>query len=168
MKAIVYTSNTGYTARYAKMLGEITALPVYELDAACKMLEKGTSIIYLGWLFASMVKGYDKASKRFAVKLLCGVGMCETGTLLEEVRKANRLPADLPLFTLQGGMDHGRLRGINKFMIRTLIRVMSAAKSPTENDKRKLQLIRDGGDYVSQENLAGVISWLKDKEAIHT
>ena len=29
--AIVYTSNTGYTAQYAALLGKKTALPVYSL-----------------------------------------------------------------------------------------------------------------------------------------
>ena len=32
MKAIVYTSNTGSTARYAAMLGQETGLPVYSMD----------------------------------------------------------------------------------------------------------------------------------------
>ena len=32
--AIVYTSNTGFTARYAKALGERTGLPVLELNTA--------------------------------------------------------------------------------------------------------------------------------------
>jgi len=35
-KAIVYTSNTGYTAEYAKILGEKAGLPVYSLDEAEK------------------------------------------------------------------------------------------------------------------------------------
>ena len=61
MKAIVYTSNTGFTARYAQMLGEKLALPVLELKDACKQLPKGTEIIYMGWLFASAVKGTPSA-----------------------------------------------------------------------------------------------------------
>ena len=31
VNAIVYTSNTGYTARYAGLLGKRTGLPVYSL-----------------------------------------------------------------------------------------------------------------------------------------
>ena len=34
--AIVYTSNTGYTQQYAKLLGEKTGLPVYSLDEAMR------------------------------------------------------------------------------------------------------------------------------------
>ena len=86
MKAIVYTSNTGHTAEYAGILGKQTGLPVYSLDRAVKELEKGTAIIYLGWLFANSVKGYQKAAKLFAVSAVCGVGLCDTGTLLDYKR----------------------------------------------------------------------------------
>ncbi len=38
MNAIVFTSNTGHTAKYAKILGEKTGLPVYSLKEAQKSL----------------------------------------------------------------------------------------------------------------------------------
>ena len=128
MNAIVYTSNTGFTARYAQMLGQKTGLPVLELKKACKELKRGTPIIYMGWLFASSVKGYRKAAEQFQVDALCGVGLCETGTLLDDVRKVNDVPAGMPVFTLQGGMDHSKLRGFHKFMIKMLIKMMKRAK----------------------------------------
>ena len=63
MNAIVYCSNTGYTARYAAMLGQRLNLPVLELKKACKELKKGTPVIYMGWIFASSIKGYRKAAE---------------------------------------------------------------------------------------------------------
>lgn len=67
MQAIVYTSNTGHTAEYAKILGEKTSLPVYALSEAKKQLSSGTEIIYLGWLFANGIKGYKKAAKKYKI-----------------------------------------------------------------------------------------------------
>ena len=64
MKAIVYTSSTGHTTEYAKILGEKTGLPVYALNEALKQLSNGIEIIYLGWLFANGIKGYKKAAKK--------------------------------------------------------------------------------------------------------
>ena len=58
MKAIVYTSNTGSTARYAKLLGHETGLPVYTSETANRNLPAGAEIIYLGWIMASEIKGY--------------------------------------------------------------------------------------------------------------
>ena len=108
--AIVYTSNTGYTAQYARLLGEKTGPPVYSLAEAGAKLPAGNCVIYLGWLMAGKVQGYAKAAKRYRVAAVCGVGMGATGSQLADVRKANSLGNDLPLFTLQGGFDMGKLK----------------------------------------------------------
>ena len=59
-EAIVYTSDTGYTAEYAKILAERTGLPVYSISDASTKLEKNSSVIYLGWLMARKIKNYKK------------------------------------------------------------------------------------------------------------
>ena len=71
--SIVYTSNTGYTAEYARLLGEKTGLPVYSLAEAEQKLAAGNRVIYLGWLMAGKVQGYKKAAKRYKVQAVCGV-----------------------------------------------------------------------------------------------
>ena len=114
--AIVYTSNTGHTRQYALLLGEKLDLPVYSLDDADAQLSGGSSVIYLGWIHASHVKGYSKAAKHFDLCAVCGVGLCDTGTLISEVRKVTAIPADIPLFTLQGGFDRSKLKGMDKLM----------------------------------------------------
>ncbi|MDO5443636.1 MAG: hypothetical protein Q4G10_08195 [Bacteroidia bacterium] len=57
IKAVVYTSETGHTKKYAELFGERTGLPVYDLDTAIKEVPKGAEIVYLGWLMAGTVKG---------------------------------------------------------------------------------------------------------------
>lgn len=165
MEAIVYTSNTGFTARYAKMLARHTGLPVHTLKQAKKALKKGTQILYLGWLFSGAVKGYKRAAEQFEVEALIGVGLCATGTMLDEVRKVNDVPAGLPVFTLQGGMEHKKLKGIHRLMIKMLIKMMSRAKNPSQEDRAKLALIREGGDFVSDENLSQVLAWYEEMKA---
>ena len=120
MQAIVYTSNTGHSADYSKILGAKTGLPVYALSEATKKLQKGTEIIYLGWLFANNIKGYKKATKKYKISAVCAVGLCDTGTAVAEVRKANSISEETPLFTMQGGMDKNKLHGIHKLMINML------------------------------------------------
>jgi len=159
MKAIVYTSNTGFTARYAEILHQQTGLPVWELSKAVKLLPKGTPILYMGWLFASSVKGYRTAAKRFDIRAVCAVGLCDTGCMLQEVRKAISLPEQIPLFTLQGGMDHSKLKGINKFMISMLQKMLAKNQNPTEDDKRMMELVSNGGDYVDPAHTAAFMQW---------
>ena len=75
IRAIVYTSQTGFTARYAGMLGEATGAPVYPLKEAVKRLERGTPVFYLGWLCAGSIHGLERASRRFAVQGIGAVGI---------------------------------------------------------------------------------------------
>ncbi len=83
LQAIVYTSNAGSAARYAKMLAQATGLPVCALAEARRGLAQGAEIIYVGWIMASCVKGYAAAAKRFCVRAVCGVGMAQTGTQID-------------------------------------------------------------------------------------
>ena len=165
MKAIVYTSNTGHTKEYAWILGEKTDLPVFELGEAIKQLDKGTPLIYLGWLFANTVKGHKKTAKFFNIDAVCAVGLCDTGTAIDGVRKANAMPEDLPLFTMQGGMDKTKLRGINKFMISMLTKAMESKKDKTADDERMVYLLKNDQDYVCEENTAAFMEWYQKQIA---
>ena len=159
MNAIIYTSNTGHTKEYANILSQKTGLPVIELNDALMHLKKDTPVIYLGWLFANQIKGYKKAKKRFVVSSVCAVGLCDTGTAIKEVRKANSLPESTPLFTVQGGMDKTKLHGINKFMIDMLTKSVSRKANRSEDDERMLYLLNNDKNYVCEENLSAFMEW---------
>ena len=161
--AIVYSSGTGHTRQYALLLSEQTRLPVYSLDEANSQLSGGSPVIYLGWLHASHVKGYSKAASRFALCAVCAVGLCDTGTLTSEVRKATSIPEGIPLFTLQGGIDRSRLKGMDKLMISMLTKGLDAQKQRSAQDDRMLELLRRDENYVCPENLAEVLQWYKER-----
>ena len=161
--AIVYTSNTGHTRQYALLLGERLGLPVYALNEANAQLSGGSPVIYLGWLHASHVKGYAKAARRFDLRTVCAVGLCDTGTLTDQVRKATSIPEGIPLFTLQGGIDRSRLKGMDKLMISMLTKGLDAQKQRSAQDDRMLELLRRDENYVCPENLAEVLQWYKER-----
>ena len=162
--AIVYTSNTGYTAEYAYLLGSKTGLPVYALADAAGQLPEGSSVLYLGWLMAGKVQGYQKAAKRYRIAAVCGVGMGPTGSQLQDLRRTNGFPASLPVFTLQGGFDLSRLRGVYKLMMTVMKKTAGKGLAEKENrtpeEGAMLDLLTNGGSRVSEENLAAVLEWL--------
>ena len=158
-KAIVYVSNTGYTARYAAILSEKLGVPAYPLAEAHKALPAGTDVIYMGWLMAGSVKDCKKAAKRYALRAVIGVGLGDTGAQDEAARKACALPADVPVFTVQGGMDISRLRGPYKLVIRMLTKAMAGKKDATPGEARMAELLQSGGDFVSERELAAVLAW---------
>ena len=146
------------------MLGEQIGLPVYSLDEAKSQLSGGSPVIYLGWLHASHVKGYAKAARRFDLRAVCAVGLCDTGTLTDQVRKATSIPEGIPLFTLQGGIDRSRLKGMDKLMISMLTKGLSSQKQRSDQDERMLELLSRDESYVSLENIAEVLRWYREEQ----
>ena len=157
--AIVYTSNTGFTARYAAMLSEKLGIPAHPLTEAFNSLPAGTPVIHMGWLMAGSVVGYKKAAQRFAIAAVIGVGLGDTGAQDDAARKACKLPAEVPVFTVQGGMKLSELQGPYRIAIRLLTRAMAAKKDPTPGEARMTALLQAGGDFVSEKELAAVLAW---------
>jgi hypothetical protein len=164
MKAIVYRSNTGYTKKYAEILAQKTGLPAYELKEAEKALAKGEEIVYLGWLSAGSLVGYKKAAKTWDVKAVCAVGMGgPTSNQLPGIIEKHKIES-AKAFYLQGGFDIRKLRGIYKFMMVVMIKMavpsMEKKADKTADDIAALELFRNGGDYVREENLDQILDWL--------
>lgn len=163
MEAIIYSSNTGFTEQYAKMLSNATGLPAYSLKQAGNV-KNDASIIYMGWICASGVNGYKKAAKRYDIKAVCGVGMAKCGVQLDDVIKANQLE-DKKAFTLQGGFDMKKLKGIYRIMMGTMAKTVGkklAQKADrTQDEDEMLNLMQNGGNKVCIEYLQPVIDWCK-------
>ena len=169
MNAIIYTTNTGSTECYARLLTQKTGLPAYSLAEAKKRVFAGAEVIYLGWIMAGSVKGYAEAAKRYRVRAVCGVGMGQTGTQTDSVRKKSGLPADIPLFTLQGNFDvkklHGVYRPMMEIMVRTAGKALARKEDRTPEEDDMLALMLHGGERVRAEALRAVWDWYSAREA---
>lgn len=162
--AIVFTSNTGYTAQYAKLLGEKTGLPVLSLEQANKQLCENESIFYLGWIMAGQVKGWKKAAKRFNLFAVCGVGMGSASSQIQDIKKANSFPDDMPVFALQGGFDITKLHGIYKFMMtvmsKTVGKSLAEKSNRTAEEELMLKLLTQGGSCVCEQALDEILDFI--------
>lgn len=117
ISGIVYTSNSGYTAQYARLLGAALDLPVTDAKWGADP-HPGRAVIYLGWLMAGKVQGYAKAAKEFDIRAVCAVGMGPASQAgAEKVRAKMGIPAEVPVFTLQGGFDINKLHGPYKWIM---------------------------------------------------
>ena len=163
IKAIVYTTNTGSTAQYARMLGDLVGLPVFSLSDAAGNLENQTEIIYLGWVMASQVKGYAKAAKRFRVKAVGAVGMAATGTPDQIVREKTQVPAGIPVFILQGNFQvkklHGLYRLMMEIMVKSVGKTLGEKENRTEEEDDMLDMMLHGGNRVTAQNLRALEDW---------
>lgn len=163
MNTIVYTTNTSSTERYARLLAHRTGLPVYSLAQARSAVPAGTEVIYLGWILAGAVQGYAQAAKRFRVRAVCGVGMGQTGTQREVVRKKSAVPSGVPLFTLQGDFNVKKLRGLYRLMMEIMVRTagqsLAEKKDRTAEETDLLDMMRCGTGRVREENLNDLLDW---------
>ena len=122
ISAIVYTSNSGYTAEYARMLGELTGLPVNDLRQVHNP-QPQREVIFLGWIMADNVMGYAKASRFYKVRAVCQVGMGPaTQAASDKLRQKLKLGPEVQVFTLQGGFDIRRLHGPYKWIMQVKCR----------------------------------------------
>ena len=163
MNAIIYTTNTGSTEHYAKLLAQKTGLPVYSLAEAKKRVFAGAEVIYLGWIMAGSVKGYANAVKLYRIRAVCAVGIGQTGTQTESVRKKSAVPAAIPLFTLQGNFNVKKLHGVYRLMMEIMVKAagksLAAKKDRTPEEDDMLDMMRCGGERVKEGNLGAVLDW---------
>ena len=163
MKAIVYTTNTCSTEHYAKLLAQEIGLPAYSLIEAKKVIPNESEIIYLGWIMAGSVKGFANAAKLYRIRAVCAVGIGQTGTQTESVRKKAAVPSAIPLFTLQGNFNIKKLHVVYRFMMEIMVKAagksLAAKKDRTPAEDDMLDMMLHGGERVKAENLSAVLNW---------
>lgn len=164
MRAIVYTSNTGSTAEYAKMLGNKTGLPVYSMAEAKKTLVPGDAILYLGWVMASVTQGYKAAAARYRVVAVCAVGLSPDPGQNAVVREKTEVPDGIPLFLLQGNFALSKLRGIKKVVMKMMLSSLAKTAHRTAEEETMYYAVRDGVTAVAEAKLGPVLDWYAETQ----
>lgn len=165
MRAIVYVSETGHTARYAALLSERTGLPAISLDEAERTLPSGTEIFFLGWLMAHSLKGYGRVKRRFVLRGVAAVGLSDVpnGAVVLEAAKNGGVAKGARVFYLQGGYSPEKLRGMDRWLMklveRTKRRQLAGKENLTARERAELELLAHGGDCVRAENLKEILTW---------
>lgn len=163
MQAIVYTSNTGFTARYAEAFAKKTGLTCYSWEEAVKNLASGTDIIYMGWLMAGGVKGLNKAKRAYNLQAVAAVGMQPIADdITPKITERYHL-VDIPVFYLQGGYLPEKNKGAYKVMMGTMGKIVNAGvkkkDNPTEEEQKIADTFVSGADYWNEDNLLPLLQW---------
>ena len=167
---IVYTSQTGFTLEYARMLAQAERLPLMELGEACAQLKNREPVLYLGPLMAGHIRGIDKAVKRLNVQGVCGVGMSPPGKgALASMARANYVPPQAAVFYLQGGWAPKKAGWLKRRMVGAVTRstrqALQAKARRTPQEQKQLDMLTRGGSFVAYENLSPIQSWLRGSGA---
>lgn len=165
ISAIVYASNSGFTAQYAKMLGEATGLPVNDISQM-RNPQPEQQVIYLGWVMADQCVGARKAMKFFDVRAMVRVGMApateELAQLLHD-QMLKRFGKEVDCFALQGGFDMKKLHGPFKWIMtvkcKEILKSLEEKQPLNEVQQKMYNMAKNGGSAVSDEALRPVIDW---------
>lgn len=163
---VVYTSGTGFTEQYAKWISQ-------ELECDCVPLKKVSvqnlssydKVIYGGWVFGGMVMGLNKI-------LSCGikpvavfaVGATPAGTegVEQQIRKANTLSEEIPLFYMEAGFNYDRLGFFKKFILKMLLKSLEKKESRSENEEIMLSALKNGSDNSSKEQTEPLVNLVRN------
>ena len=159
MKAIVYTSQTGSAAEYARLLGKAVGLPAYTVSEAKKALAAGDEILYIGWVMASVVQGYKASAARYRVAAVCAVGLSPDPGQSAVIRAKTGVPDKLPLFMLQGNFALARLHGIQKLVMKMMLASLAKTEKRTAEEEEMYCAVRDGVTAVAADKLCPVREW---------
>ena len=158
---IVYETNTGSSEKYALMLSEKTGLEAMSLAKAVKEFPEKEEIIFIGWIMAGTVQGLQKAREAFTVRAVCPVGLSKGEKNDNEIKEKNSVTE--PMFTLQGNFHIDELKGMYKMMMGMMLKMLKGKlkENPHPDSDKFITAIETGVDCVSEENLAGIIEWIK-------
>ena len=165
ISAVLYNSCTGSCERYARELGQALHLPVYEAKKC--PVPKGREVIFVSWVFADRLVGLSSVTKHMSLAGVVRVGMAPAGPGTENAcRGKNSLPADTPIFCLQGRFDLGGLplplRLIMKVKIKDIARRLSAKEELTPGEQATLRMALDGkGEPATWDGIQDVIAYYR-------
>ena len=162
--AVLYASATGSCRRYAEMISAALGIPAVTKEQMPKVY--GEKILYVGWLCAGKIKGYKRASERYNIGAVVQVGMSPVTTESEALgRKKNSVPADVPLFCLQGGLDMKKLppvyRWIMKPVTKSIAKSLAAKTELSEQEKATLEMAQTGYGEPAEWCVDDIVAWCK-------
>lgn len=170
IKAIVYESNTGFTKQYAKMLSGIINIPAIPVTDNSIFFGEREAVIFLGWVCAGKINGLRMARLKFNPMIIAGVGMTPMSDKYA-FALAQQNNIDVPFYYLQGGIHREKLKGFYKMMFKMVANpiLRKAEKSkgePTEHERQMISLIKNGGSFISRENLEELIKKYEEINSI--
>ena len=151
---VVYTSQTGFTKKYAQWIAEKTQADIFDLREVQKkdkaFLEAYDAIIYAGWCMAGkVIKSswfFDRAVNLKRKKLaLVAVGASPNENPEVDAAMAALLTEEqkeyIKVFYCQGGINYDRMKLPFKLMMK-----MYSSALKKSNDKKQ----REQGEFISK------------------
>ena len=153
---VLYNSWTGFTQRYAQLMGTELDCPVRPLKDAPADLSGYDTVVFGSRLHAGSLDGWKKARKLLAQRGAKKPVVFATGAMPNEAEEAvrkmwsqNLTPEELsqvPHFYLQAGLCYENMGGTDRAMMKFAAWAMSRKKAKTAEDRAFQDAIRQSYD----------------------
>ncbi len=172
---VIYESKYGYTRRYAEWIGEALSCPVFERKAFhSRDFSQYEVVIYGGGLYAGGISGVRfirRSLKLLAGKKLllftCGLADPDSPGNISNIRKSlekefsGKIPEQIRLFHLRGGIDYSRLSFVHRSMM-SMLRKMLLKKEESSRSEEDRQIIKTYGqclDFTDPKSIRPLVEY---------
>ncbi len=170
---IIHNSHTGFTQRYAELIGKEVGCSVCALkDMPANLSQYGT-VVFGSRLHAGIFDGWKKAQKlltqRGAKKLVVfatGAMPNEAEEQIQKVWEQNLTPEELktiPHFYLQAGLCYEKLGFGDRAMLKVAAWAMGRKKAKTPEDEAFANAISSSYDTFDPKYIQPVVACLKQE-----
>ena len=172
---VIYTSQTGFTKRYAEWISARMNADICTIEDAKKksmdFYNTYDAIVYGGWAMAgSIVNGkwfFQKAAmwKDKKIAIFC-VGASPRENSDVDVFLQNTLTdeqkAYMKLFYCQGGLDYTKMKMPSKLALKALVSTLKKKKDPSEKEKAMAEMLGQSYDISDEKFIDPIVEYLAE------
>ena len=171
---VVYKTKYGSTKQYAQWIGEALDCKVAEAkDVTAEEIENYDVIIYGGGLYAEVINGVSLITKNIDRLKSKKIAVYTTGItpidcrdyydkLVIEKNFKTGVPENVKVFNFTGKMIIDELSLVHRTALKTLKKIMTAKKEPTEMEKLLVELCDADGDFSDRNQISELINYVNE------
>lgn len=172
-QVVVYTSETGFTQRYAQWIAEeLKCEAVNQKEWRHKNPADYQTVIYGGGFYAGQIKGLKKIKNQ--MKQYPAVGLLVFGTgatpkeekeMIQKTMDANFTEEErkkIPTFYLQSGLNYEKMSLKYKLMMKAFVSMLAKKADPSQEDKIMMRMIAHSFDFCQKENIRELVNYFEN------
>lgn len=174
---VVYTSETGFTEKYARWIAEdLNCTAVKSSEIIKKQLMQCEIVIYGGGFYGGQIKGLKKFKEMLGKENLKKLIVFATGAtpaeftetvgkaleqnLTEEERKL------VPAYYFQSGLNYEKMSFKSKMMMKVFTSMVAKKKDKTEEEKVMAEGMMTSSDLCRREWISPLVSYVQTLRSV--
>ncbi len=169
---VIYKTKYGSTKTYAEWIAKELDCDIAEAKSvSAQELQNYDTIVYGGGLYAEVINGVTLITKNIDKLKDKKIAIYTTGITPLDCRDyydkyvveknfKQGVPENIKLFNFMGKMVLDELTPVHRGALKTLKKIMSSKKEPTEMEKLLIELCDADGDFTNIDEIKPLISYI--------